>query len=59
VGEWGFPSIGYDDADAAFALLETLMDHPGTPENVRSTYTRRALTARLAQSLDALTAESR
>jgi len=59
VGEWGFPCIGYDDADAAFALLGTLMDHPGTPESVRSAYTRRALTARLAQSLDALTAESR
>ena len=57
VGEWGFPSIGYEDAEAAFSLLDTLMDHPGTPESVRISFTRRALTARLAQSLDALTAE--
>ena len=58
VGEWGFPSIGYDDADAAFTLLDTLMTTQAL-ESVRYAYTRRALTARLAQSLNALTAESR
>jgi len=59
VTEWGFPTIGHEDADAAHDLLQTLMDHPGTPEAARMAYTRRALTGRLAECLDELTAESR
>ena len=59
VKEWGFPSIGYDNADEAFGLLETLMTHPGTTHEIKTAYTRKALTSRLAHCLNHLIEERR
>ena len=54
IGEWGFPTIGYDDAEAAFDLLQQLHGHPGPEAHIRQAYTRTALTQRLSAHLNDL-----
>ena len=54
IGEWGFPTMGYDDAEAAFDLLQQLHGHPGPEAHIRQAYTRTALTQRLSAHLNDL-----
>lgn len=54
IGEWGFPTMGYDDAEAAFDLLQQLHCHPGPEAHIRQAYTRTALTQRLSAHLNDL-----
>lgn len=54
IGEWGFPTMGYDDPDAAFNLLQQLQGHPGPEAHIRQAYTRTALTQRLSAHLNDL-----
>ena len=59
VKEWGFPTIGYDNEEAAFKLLGNLMSHSGAPHEIKMAYTRKALTQRLAHCLHRLVEERR
>ncbi len=56
IAEWGFPTIGYDNVEAATTLLESLHGHPGPDPGIREAYTRRALTQRLSDHLNDLVA---